>query len=89
MGEVNSHGESWLSESDSHPVSAPGGEQPTPENSGAPGLFSADQPPERPFALGMLAEGKGFELAVNIVVCAGENGGRPCSFGPRCWPSRG
>jgi hypothetical protein len=58
MGQVNSRGESWLSESDSKPVSAPGGEQPTPENSGAPGLFKAYPRAESGFAHVALAEGE-------------------------------
>jgi hypothetical protein len=47
MGEVNSHGESWLSERHFRPACASGGEQPTAENSGIPGLLRADLWTER------------------------------------------
>jgi hypothetical protein len=42
IGQVNSHGENWLSERRSRPAPASGGEQPTAENGRVPGLFRAD-----------------------------------------------
>jgi hypothetical protein len=63
MGEVNSHGESGLSERDSRPAPASRGEQPPAENSGIPGLFRADRSAERVSPEGMLVEGE--ELSSN------------------------
>ena len=63
MGQVNSRGESWLSERHPRPAPASGGAQPTAENSGIPGPFRADHRAERRSLKGVLAEGE--ELSSN------------------------
>ena len=56
MGEVNSHGESWLSERDFELLAAAQGAQPSAKNGRIPGLFRADQQTERMSSVGVLAE---------------------------------
>jgi hypothetical protein len=63
MGQVNSHGESWLSERYYRPAPASGGQQPDAENRGIPGLFRVDLRAERLSAQALLAEGE--ELSSN------------------------
>jgi hypothetical protein len=63
LGQVNSRGESWLSERDFRPAPASGGEQLAAENGGIPGLQRADGRAERLSAWAVLAEGE--ELSSN------------------------
>jgi hypothetical protein len=58
MGQVNSHGERWLSERHARPALVPEGEQPRAQNGGIPGLVRVDLYTKRLLPRGVLAEGE-------------------------------